>query len=56
MHTRGVNERHLTHADDAHLGAAAHVSHHFLELVADSKEIRAVDLVHLHAFGDDEVV
>ena len=51
-----VDKRHLTHTDDAHLGAVAEVGHDFLKLVAGTEEVGAVDFVHLHAGGDGEVL
>ena len=56
VHTGGVDERYLTHADDAHGGVATHVVHHLLEAVGDTEEVRAVDLVYLYAVRDGEVL
>ena len=56
MHTGGVDERHLTHTDDAHLRTLLHARHDFLKLVGDAKEVRTVDFVHFHILGDGEVI
>lgn len=53
---RGINERHAAHADDAHLGMIVEGGHEFLKLVGNAEEVRAVDLVHLHTLGNDEVL
>ena len=53
--TRGVDKRHAAHTDNAHLGVAVEARHQVLELVGDAEEVRAVDFVHLHTVGDNEV-
>ena len=55
MNTRGVDERHLTHADDTYFGSVAHLRHHFLELGGNAEEIRTIDFVYLHTLRDDKV-
>ena len=56
VYTGRVDEGHLTHAYDAHRGDGAHVVHHLFEAVGDAEEVGAIDLVHLHAVGDGEVL
>ena len=56
MQAGGIDERHLTHADDAHLGILAEARHHLLGTVACPEEIRTVDFVHLYALGDGEML
>ena len=54
----GVDKRHLTHADDTDTGfqtLMAQGTHDLLETVTGAEEVRAVDLIHLHTFGDREV-
>ena len=56
MQTGGVDERHLTHADDAHLGMMAVAGHDVLETGSSTEEVRSVDLVDLDTLGDGEVL
>ena len=56
MYACGIDKRHLTHADDAHLGTVAKCCHDLLKLVACTKEVRAVYLIHLHAFRDEKML
>ena len=51
-----VDERHLTHAYDAHLGIVAEALHHLLGAVACPEEVRAIDFVYLHALRNGEVL
>ncbi len=56
---RGIDERHLTHTDDADTGflpLMAQHTHNLLETVTGTEEVGAVDLVDLHALGDSEVL
>ena len=53
--TRRVDERYAAHTNDPHLGVIVHGRHDFLKLVGDTEEVGAVDFIHLHALGNDEV-
>ena len=56
VHGCGVHEWHLTHTDDTdRVFLARYVGHDVVKPVGDAEEIRAVDLIHFHAFGDGEV-
>ena len=55
--TRGIDKGHLSHADDAHLGALmAQTAHDLLELITGTEEVRAIDLIDLYALGDGEML
>ena len=56
VHTCRVDEGHLTHADDAHGGDAAHVVHHLFEAVGNTEEVGAIDFVYLYTLRDDEML
>ena len=55
MHSRAVDEGHLSHAYDAHSRAASHAPHNLLEAVGDAEEEGAVDFIDLAAVGNLEV-
>ena len=56
VNTCRVNERHLPHPYYPHLWPVSECRHNIFETVACTKEIRTVDLVHLHTLGDDKVL
>ena len=56
MNTCGVDERNFTHTDDAYIRTVSQLRHRFFELRSDTEEVRAVDLIYLYAFRDDEVL
>ena len=52
----GVYKRYLSHSYDAYLGTVAEGCHNLFETVAGTEEVRTVDFVYLHAFGDGEML
>ena len=57
MHGRRIDERHLTHTNDTdRVLLAAYMQHDLVEAVRDTEEIRAIDLIHLHALRDGQVL
>ena len=57
MHRRRIDERHLPHADDTNgVFLAGDVTHDVVETVCYTEEIRAVDLIHLHALRNRQVL
>ena len=52
----GVNERNFSHTDDTYFRAVSQLCHGVFKLCSDTEEIRAVDLIYLYAFRDDEVL
>ena len=56
VHSGGIDERHLTHSYDPHLRATGHTTHNLLEAVGNAEEEGAVDLIHLAAVGNLEVL
>ncbi len=57
--TRGIDERHLTHSDDADSGLLplmAQHTHDLLETVTGAEEVGTVDLIHFHALRNGEVL
>ena len=52
----GVNKRHLAHPNNTHLGTVAKGSHDLLKLIASTKEIRTIDLIHLYTLGHGEML
>ena len=57
VHCRRIDERYLTHTDDADgVFLARDMRHDVIKAVRDAEEIRAVDLIYLHAVGDGEVL
>ena len=55
VESRGIDERHFSHADDAHLRTLAVACHDVFEAVAGTEEVGTVDFIDLHTFGDGEV-
>ena len=54
---RGIDKRHLTHADDTDTGTLmVQGTHDLLETVTGSEEVGTVDLIDLHTLGDSEVL
>ena len=54
-----INKWYLTHTDDAHLGATTLMTkgtHNLLKTVTSTKEIWAVDLVHLYTLWNGKVL
>ena len=57
VHSGRIDERHLTHSDDTNrVFLTRHMRHDIVEFVGYTEEIRAVDLIDLHAFGDGQVL
>ena len=54
--TGGIDERHLSHSDDAHLWTVAKGCHNLLKTVSGTEEIRTVDFVDLHSLGDRQML
>ena len=56
VESRRVDERYLTHTNDAHLGTTAIACHDIFETVTCSKEVRTIDLVDLDTLRNGEVL
>ena len=54
MDTGRIDERHLAHTDDTHLGTVTELGHKFLELGSYTEEIRTIDFINLHALRDSQ--
>ena len=54
MDSGRIDERHLAHTDDTHLGTVTELGHQLLELGSYTEEIRTVDFINLHALRDSQ--
>ena len=56
MDTRRVDKRNFTHTDDTYFRTVTQLRHRFFELRGDAKEVRTVDFIYFHSFGDYQIL